>query len=52
MSRGTTQTSKKAKSIGNAPATLAPVNIDISSYKLMTHCQRTIKNIKRKVLDD
>lgn len=28
------------------------VNIDISSYKPLTHCQRTIKNIRRKLLHD
>lgn len=40
---------KKTKS---QPTTSASVNIDISSYKPLTHCQRTIKNIRRKVIGD
>lgn len=45
----TRQTKKKTK---NELATSAPVNIDISSYRPLTHCQRTIKNIRRKLLND
>lgn len=45
----TRQMRKKTKS---EPTTSAPVNIDISSYKPLTHCQITIKNIRRKVLGD
>lgn len=52
QTKKTRQSNKRTKSIGNIPATLVPINIDIPSYKPMTHCQRTIKNIKRKVLDD
>lgn len=40
------------KSIGNVPTIFELVNLYISSYKPMTHCQRTIKNIRRKFLDD
>lgn len=43
---------KKTKLTGNVSTTSALVNIDISSYKPTTHSQRTIKNIRRKVLDD
>lgn len=43
------QTRKKTK---NEPASSTPVNIDISSYKPLTHCQRKIKNIRRKLLHD
>lgn len=45
----TRKTKKKTK---NEPASSALVNIDISSYKPLTHCQRTIKNIRRKVLNN
>lgn len=48
----TRQTRKKEETTCNAPTSSTPVNIDISSYKPMTHCQRTIKNIKRKQLSD
>lgn len=48
----TRQTRKKTKTTSNEPTSSASVNIDISSYKPLTHCQRTIKNIRRKVLSD
>lgn len=48
----TRQSSMKTKSTSNALASSTPVYIDTSSYKPLTHCQRTLKNIKRKVLDD
>lgn len=46
------QSTKKMKTIDNVPTISTPVNIDISSYKPMTHCQSIVKNIRRKVLDD
>lgn len=41
---------KKVKK--NEPATSTLVNIDISSYKPLKHCQRIVKNIRRKLLHD
>lgn len=38
--------------MNNEPAASAPVNIDISSYKPLTHSQRIVKNIRRKLLHD
>lgn len=43
------QTKKMKK---NEPAASALVNIDISSHKPLTHCQRIVKNIRRKLLHD
>lgn len=48
----TRQSSKKTKTTNNVPATSAPINIHVASYQPMTHFQRTMKNVKRKVLDD
>lgn len=48
----TRQSSKKTKTTSNLSASSALVNVHVPSYKPMTHCQRTIKNIRRKVLDD